>query len=111
METSCLVHGPDAQPQNPGSTFKISSMMSSARLRDGRGALELVPGKGLAVHGALQGLEQHGGKELPVRETLQPEVQQKLHVFALAGLAAFQQEGQRGSNEIYDQKDHKVEHQ
>src|SRR5260370_17172719 len=75
------------------------------------GALQLVPGEGLAVNGALHGLEQHRGEELAVGEALQPEMEEQLQVFplALTVLTALQQEGQRGSDEINGQEEHKEE--
>src|SRR5476649_2779818 len=46
------------------------------------GALDLVPGKRLAVNRPLDRLDQHGGEKLPVREPLQPKVEQELRIFA-----------------------------
>src|SRR5579885_3037719 len=68
------------------------------------GALELVPGKALALDRAFDGLEQHHGEQLPICEPLQPYLAEQPDIFASFGLAALQGESQCGSDEINHQK-------
>src|SRR3954463_7869980 len=75
------------------------------------GALQLVPGEGLAVNGALHCLGQDCGEKLAVRKSLQPQVQQKLRVFSRAFHAALQQKRQCRRNEINGQKDGEIKSQ
>src|SRR5580698_4021366 len=60
----------------------------------GCGAFQLVPGEALAFDGALESFEQNYGKQLPIREPLQPNLAQQPGVFFGFGLSAFQGEGE-----------------
>jgi hypothetical protein len=55
-------------------------------------ALNLVPVERLAVDGALQRLEEDDGKELPVGEALQPDVEEQPAVALVGGVFALQRE-------------------
>ena len=77
----------------------------------GCGAVELVPGEGLAVDGALQGLEEDDGENLAVGEALDPDVEEEPSVALVGGVAALQREGQRGGNEVEKQEAHKEDKQ
>src|ERR1039458_10673001 len=63
-------------------------------------ALQLVPGKAAAFHGALERLEEHQGEQLAVGEALQPDVAQQEEVAFSAGLLPFQRKGDGRGDEI-----------
>ena len=78
---------------------------------DGGGALEFVPGEGTALNGALQGLDQDYGKELPVREALKPDLAKKPAVLARLGVTAFESEGNRRCQQVNDEKNCEIQNQ
>ena len=53
-------------------------------------ALQLVPGKLASFERALQGLEQHDRKQLPVGEALQPDLAEQPGIFFVVGAAPFE---------------------
>ena len=75
------------------------------------GALDLVPVEGLAVDGALEGLEEHDGKHLAVGEALQPDVEEQPAVAFVGGMAALQAEGDRRGDEVDEQEAEEVDQQ
>ena len=68
------------------------------------GAFDLVPVEGSAVDGALDGLEQHDGEDLPVGEALQPDVEEQPAVALVGGVTAFEREGEGRGDEVDDEK-------
>ena len=72
------------------------------------GALDLVPVEGLAVDGALEGLEEHDGEDLAVGEALQPDVEEQPAVALVGGMAALQAEGDRRGDEVDEQEAEEV---
>ncbi len=68
------------------------------------GALELVPVEGLAVDGALHGLEQHDGEDLAIGEALNPDVEEQPGVALAGGVLPFEREGEGGGGEVDEQE-------
>ena len=68
------------------------------------GALELVPVEGLAVDGALHGLEQDPGEELAIGEALDPDVEEQPGVAFAGGVFALEREGECGGGEVDDEE-------
>lgn len=85
----------------------FAGFFAAGLVSHGGGALEFVPGEFLALDGSFDGLKQDDRKDLPVGETLQPNLTEKPSVFAGFGLATLESERNRGGDEIDDQKDAK----
>ena len=64
--------------------------------------VELVPGEGFAVDGALDGAEEDDGEELAVAEALDPDVEEQPGVALAGGVFAFEGEGEGGGEEVDD---------
>ena len=73
-------------------------------LRHLRCALDLVPIEGAAVDSALDGLEQHDRKDLPIGEALQPDVEEQPAVATVRRVLPFERESERRSDEIDDEE-------
>ena len=68
------------------------------------GAVELVPGEGFAVYGALHRLEKDYGEDLAVGEALDPDVEEEPKVALAGGVFALEQEGQAGGHEVNEEE-------
>ena len=75
------------------------------------GALDLVPVEGLAVDGALEGLEEHDGEDLAVGEALQPDVEEQPAVALVGGWRRSRLEGDRRGDEVDEQEAEEVDQQ
>ena len=75
------------------------------------GALQFVPGKAAAFHGALERLDQHQREQLAVGEALQPDVAQQEEVAFSAGLLPLQSEGYGRGDEINHHEQREVNYQ
>src|SRR5579875_1754771 len=65
-----------------------------------RRTFQLVPVKGFAVDRALYGLQQNVTEELPIREALDPDMDQEPGVARAGGVFALEQEGEGRGCEI-----------
>src|SRR5271157_2051190 len=74
-------------------SLRLSLAADGDGLPHGGSALQFVPGESAAFHRALEGLNQHDGKQLPVSEALQPDVSQQQEVAFSAGLLPLQRKG------------------
>ena len=63
-------------------------------------AFELVPVEGLAVDGALDGLEQDNGEKLAVGEALDPDVEEQPAIAFACRMLALEGERERGRGEV-----------
>ena len=54
---------------------------------------DLVPVEGLAVDGALEGLEENDREDLAIGEALQPDVEEQPAIAFVGGMTALQAEG------------------
>src|SRR5579884_1450580 len=75
-----------------------------ARVGEGGGTFQLVPGEAPAFDGALQRLEEHHGKKLAIGEALQPHLAEQPDIFLAAGVAALEGEGDGRGNEVNHQE-------
>ena len=80
-------------------------------LRHLRSAFELVPVEGASVNGALQRLEKHERENLPVRETLQPDVEEQPAIAFVCRVTPFEGEGQDRRDEVDEQEGEEVNQQ
>src|ERR1035437_10932154 len=63
------------------------------------GPLNLVPVEGLSIDSTLERLEQHDGEDLAIGKALQPDMEQQPDIALVCGVAAFQREVNRRSEE------------
>ncbi len=68
------------------------------------GALELVPAKGFAIDGALDGAEEDPGEELAVGEALDPDVDEQPGIAFTGGVFALEGEGEGGGGEVDEEE-------
>src|SRR5271154_6780281 len=64
------------------------------------GAVELVPGEGLAVDGALDGLEEDDREDLAIAEALDPDVEEQPAVTLAGRVLALEGERQCRGDEV-----------